>query len=159
MVNNIKLKMINSKLLLPKLRQTSSFSNSFLQRKMSVLGRLGHQLNQAAQHDNYSQFQLKSQFSKAPTQNRFGELPFGHIPEPLKYVRPFEVTTISNGIKVCTESWKSPVSAIGVFIGAGSRNESLPTSGAAHFLEHLHFKGSKRRSRIQLEKEVEALGS
>ena len=49
--------------------------------------------------------------------------------------------------------------SIGVFIGAGSRNETLTTSGAAHFLEHLHFKGTKSRSRTQLEKEVENMGA
>jgi predicted Zn-dependent peptidase len=48
---------------------------------------------------------------------------------------------------------------VGVFIGAGSRNETIETSGAAHFLEHLHFKGSKKRSRTQLEKGVETLGA
>jgi hypothetical protein len=51
--------------------------------------------------------------------SNFGELPFGEIPEPLKYVRPFrklfpifffflfiitiEMTTLPNGIRVCTE--------------------------------------------------------
>jgi len=89
----------------------------------------------------------------------FGALPYGQIPEPLNYVKPFEVSTISNGIRVCTEPWESPVSAVGVFIGAGSRNEVKLHSGAAHFLEHLHFKGTRKRSRIQLEKEVENLGS
>jgi predicted Zn-dependent peptidase len=52
-----------------------------------------------------------------------------------------------------------PIYSVGVFIGAGSRNETLDTSGAAHFLEHLHFKGTRRRTRTQLEKEVENLGS
>jgi predicted Zn-dependent peptidase len=89
----------------------------------------------------------------------FGDLPFGEIPEPLKYGLSFETTTISNGIRVCTERWNSPVAAVGVFIGAGSRNETLETSGAAHFLEHLHFKGTKKRTRTQLEKEVENMGS
>jgi hypothetical protein len=32
----------------------------------------------------------------------FGDLAQGQIPEPLKYERPMEVTTISNGIRVCT---------------------------------------------------------
>ncbi len=41
---------------------------------------------------------------------------------------------------------------------AGSRNETPETSGAAHFLEHLHFKGSSKRSRVDLETEVENLG-
>ena len=40
------------------------------------------------------------QFSKSPIMRNFGELEHGEIPEPLKYVRPFEQTTLSNGIKV-----------------------------------------------------------
>jgi predicted Zn-dependent peptidase len=84
----------------------------------------------------------------------------GEIPEPLKYERNMDVTTISNGIRVCTErNPLSPVQAVGVFIGAGSRNETLESSGAAHFLEHLHFKGTRNRSRYQLEMGVEAAGS
>lgn len=65
------------------------------------------------------------QFSKAPIQDTFGDLPFGEIPEPLKYVRPFDTTTLSNGIKVCTEATPGATSYIGVYVGAGSRNESL----------------------------------
>lgn len=51
------------------------------------------------------------------------------------------------------------MAACGVFIGAGSRNETLESSGAAHFLEHLHFKGTKKRTRMHLEIECEMLGS
>lgn len=40
----------------------------------------------------------------------------------------------------------------------GSRNETLETSGTAHFLEHLHFKGTKKRSKEQLEVEIENIG-
>jgi len=106
------------------------------------------------------QTQQKLQFSKAPTLLNFGDLPAGEIPEPLKYERAMETTTISNGIRVCTQRMSnSPVAAVGVFIGAGSRNETLETSGAAHFLEHLHFKGTKNRSRHQLEIGVENAGS
>jgi predicted Zn-dependent peptidase len=87
-------------------------------------------------------------------------LPQGEIPEPLNYDRAIEVTTISNGIRVVTQPNRaSPLSVVGVFIKAGSRNETLPTSGAAHFLEHLHFKGTKKRSRYQLEIECENMGS
>jgi predicted Zn-dependent peptidase len=90
----------------------------------------------------------------------FGDLPQGEIPEPLKYERPMETTTISNGIRVCTQRQPgATVAACGVFIGAGSRNETLHSSGAAHFLEHLHFKGTKKRSRMHLELECEMLGT
>jgi predicted Zn-dependent peptidase len=84
----------------------------------------------------------------------------GDIPEPLKYERATETTVISNGIRVVTQpNITSPLSVVGVFIKAGSRNETLESSGAAHFLEHLHFKGTKKRSRHQLEIEVENTGS
>jgi predicted Zn-dependent peptidase len=90
----------------------------------------------------------------------FGDLPRGEIPDSLKYERLMETTVISNGIRVCSEKMRqSSVSAVGVFIGGGSRNETLDTSGAAHFLEHLHFKGTTKRSRRQLEMEVENAGS
>jgi predicted Zn-dependent peptidase len=83
----------------------------------------------------------------------------GEIPDILKYDRPFELTTISNGIKVMTEPSISDVAAVGVFIGAGSRHEKPENSGEAHFLEHLHFKGSSIRSRYGLETEVENRGT
>ncbi len=78
----------------------------------------------------------------------FGELEFGEIPEPLKYSREFKLTTISNGIRVATEAWPGPISSVGCFIGSGSRNETIETSGTAHFLEHLMFKGTTNRSRM-----------
>jgi len=58
-----------------------------------------------------------------------------------------------------TEPSLSELSAVGVFIGAGSRHEKPENSGEAHFLEHLHFKGTKRRSRYGLETEVENRGN
>lgn len=89
--------------------------------------------------------QTPLQFSKAPILDNFGELQPGEIPEPLKYVRPFEMTVLDNGIRVCTERWDSPVAAVGVFVDAGSRYETINTTGTSHFLEHLLFKGTKNR--------------
>lgn len=43
------------------------------------------------------------------------------------------------------------MAAVGVFIKAGSRHEKIENSGEAHFLEHLHFKGTWRRTRYELE--------
>lgn len=48
---------------------------------------------------------------------------------------------------------------VGVVIKAGSRSETNENSGVAHFLEHLHFKGTEKRSRIQLEQEIENRGA
>jgi predicted Zn-dependent peptidase len=47
---------------------------------------------------------------------------------------------------------------INVFVNCGSRSENENTSGTAHFLEHLHFKGSEKRSRHMLELGVENIG-
>ena len=56
------------------------------------------------------------QFSKAPIMDNYGELKFGEIPEPLKYVRPFNQITLSKGIRVCTETSSSPLAAVVVFL-------------------------------------------
>ena len=99
------------------------------------------------------------QFSKAPIMENFGELKYGEIPEPLKYVRPFQQTTLSNGIRVCTEPFKSPLAAVGVFVAAGSRNETLETSGVAHMLERLSLRGTENRTGNQFLEEVENIGA
>jgi hypothetical protein len=85
------------------------------------------------------------QFSRTPIMENFGELNLGEIPEPLKYVRPFEMTTLDNGIRVCTERVDSGICSVGAFVDAGSRYETPETSGTAHFLEHIIFKGTKNR--------------
>ncbi|KAL4433526.1 hypothetical protein ABPG74_002923 [Tetrahymena malaccensis] len=82
----------------------------------------------------------------------------GEIPESLKYDRPYKETILDNGIKVCSEIWPSPLCTVAAFIKCGSRSESEETSGTAHFLEHLHFKGTKKRSRQSLELEIENHG-
>ena len=111
---------------------------------MSNLGGENSDIRKAEQQGDYGITPKESflQFSKAPVMQNFGDLPFGEIPEPLKYERPMQMTTISNGIRVCTESWNSPTAAVGVFIGAGSRNETLATSGAAHVLRNLLTRGT-----------------
>ncbi|KAG7555375.1 Metalloenzyme LuxS/M16 peptidase-like [Arabidopsis suecica] len=69
------------------------------------------------------------------------------------------VTTLPNGLRVATESNLSAKTAtVGVWIDAGSRFESDSTNGTAHFLEHMLFKGTKRRSRRELEEEIENIG-
>lgn len=74
---------------------------------------------------------------------------------------PFtEVSTLSNGLTVATESHPHAQTAtVGVWIDAGSRAETDATNGTAHFLEHMAFKGTNRRSQHALELEVENLGA
>ncbi|KAM0720595.1 hypothetical protein Q7P37_004731 [Cladosporium fusiforme] len=68
-------------------------------------------------------------------------------------------TTLSNGFTIATEhSPYAQTSTVGVWIDAGSRAETDKTNGTAHFLEHLAFKGTQKRSQSQLELEIENMG-
>lgn len=69
------------------------------------------------------------------------------------------MTTLPNGMRVATETHPyAQTATVGVWIDAGSRYESRETNGTAHFLEHLAFKGTNRRSVKQLEVEIENMG-
>lgn len=85
------------------------------------------------------------QFSKAPILDNFGELQPGEVPEPLKYVRPFELTVLPNGVRVCTERWETGTASVGVFVNAGSRNNNHENAGTAHLVERLLLKGTKNK--------------
>jgi processing peptidase subunit beta len=70
-----------------------------------------------------------------------------------------ESTTLSNGFTIATEHspW-AQTSTVGVWIDSGSRAETDKTNGTAHFLEHLAFKGTEKRTQQQLELEIENMG-
>ncbi|MFY9330343.1 MAG: pitrilysin family protein [Candidatus Nanopelagicales bacterium] len=68
-------------------------------------------------------------------------------------------TTLPNGLRIVTEFIPGVRSAaVGAWIGVGSRDENARQLGAAHFLEHLLFKGTRRRSAWQISAEIEAVG-
>ncbi|XP_057956573.1 probable mitochondrial-processing peptidase subunit beta, mitochondrial [Malania oleifera] len=68
-------------------------------------------------------------------------------------------TTLPNGLRIATESTlASRTATVGVWIDAGSRFETDETNGTAHFLEHMIFKGTERRSARELEEEIENMG-
>jgi predicted Zn-dependent peptidase len=48
--------------------------------------------------------------------------------------------------------------SLGLWVGAGSRSEDLPEHGVAHFLEHMAFKGTDRRSAQAIAEEIESVG-
>nr|CEL69335.1 TPA: Mitochondrial-processing peptidase subunit beta [Neospora caninum Liverpool] len=82
------------------------------------------------------------------------------IPQEAFNQSPTITTTLPNGIRVATQRLPFHQTAtVGVWIDSGSRYDSKETNGAAHFLEHMTFKGTKRRSRIQLEQEIENMGA
>ena len=58
-----------------------------------------------------------------------------------------QVDTLPNGFRVATERMPGLASAaIGVWVEAGARHERAEQNGIAHFLEHMAFKGTKRRN-------------
>src|SRR5919197_705995 len=58
----------------------------------------------------------------------------------------FDKTVLDNGLRVVSSSLPHTRSvSISIFIGAGSRYESDDIAGVSHFLEHMLFKGTKRR--------------
>lgn len=73
--------------------------------------------------------------------------------------RDIEVTTLNNGIRIITEAMPAVRSvAIGVWVGTGSRNETPEENGISHFIEHMLFKGSARRSAEDIARECDSIG-
>ena len=67
--------------------------------------------------------------------------------------------TLQNGFRIVTEHMPSLSSAaIGIWVGAGARHERPEENGIAHFLEHMAFKGTKRRSALQIAEAIEDVG-
>ena len=70
-----------------------------------------------------------------------------------------ELSRLANGLTVVSHA-RADVETVslGIWVGAGSRSESLPEHGVAHFLEHMAFKGTDRRSAQAIAEEIEAVG-
>jgi len=72
---------------------------------------------------------------------------------------PTRVTQIDNGIRVATEDTGAATATVGIWIDAGSRYETEQNNGVAHYLEHMAFKGTNKRSQQDLELEIENMGA
>ena len=72
----------------------------------------------------------------------------------------FQKTVLPNGLRVVSSSLPHTRSvSISIFIGAGSRYESDDVAGVSHFLEHMLFKGTRRRpSAREISEEIEGIG-
>ena len=71
----------------------------------------------------------------------------------------YRLSTLRNGLRVATAEMPHMASVcIGLWAGVGGRHEPARLNGAAHFLEHLLFKGTRRRSARRITGEVEGLG-
>ncbi|MFH1709513.1 MAG: pitrilysin family protein [bacterium] len=70
-----------------------------------------------------------------------------------------KITTLKNGVKLLTETMEDVRSvAMGIFVGAGSGLEKPPIAGISHFIEHMAFKGTKKRSAFDIASEFDAIG-
>ncbi|MBI3769502.1 MAG: insulinase family protein [Deltaproteobacteria bacterium] len=70
-----------------------------------------------------------------------------------------EKTELANGIRVLSEEIPGVASvALGLWVEHGSRDETPPQNGLSHFIEHLFFKGTARRSAGQIAEEIDAVG-
>jgi predicted Zn-dependent peptidase len=70
-----------------------------------------------------------------------------------------EVTRLPTGLTVVTDAMPHlETASLGIWVGAGSRDEAVDEHGISHLLEHMAFKGTSRRSARQIAEEVEAVG-
>ena len=68
-------------------------------------------------------------------------------------------TILPGGLRVITESLPAVRSAaFGIWAGVGSRDEDLAHAGATHYLEHLLFKGTEKRSALDISAAMDAVG-
>ncbi|HEV2451707.1 MAG TPA: pitrilysin family protein [Streptosporangiaceae bacterium] len=68
-------------------------------------------------------------------------------------------TVLPGGLRVITESLPAVRSvAIGIWVGVGSRDEDLAHAGATHYLEHLLFKGTSKRTALEISAGLDAVG-
>jgi predicted Zn-dependent peptidase len=66
---------------------------------------------------------------------------------------------LPNGFRIVTENMPGLASAaIGIWVTAGARHETPQQNGVAHFLEHMAFKGTKRRTALQIAESIEDVG-
>ncbi|KAG8142671.1 putative Mitochondrial-processing peptidase subunit beta-like protein [Naja naja] len=96
-------------------------------------------------------------------------------PQILVNVPETKVSTLDNGLRVASEDSGLTTCTVGLWIDAGSRYENEKNNGTAHFLEHMAFKasqlpgifrrelavsrGTKKRSQLDLELEIENMGA
>lgn len=68
-------------------------------------------------------------------------------------------TILDNGIRVISEALPHANSvSIGIWVANGSRHERRESNGVAHFIEHLLFKGTSRRSALDIAREIDSVG-
>ncbi len=71
----------------------------------------------------------------------------------------YRKNTLSNGLRVVSETLpKSRSVSLGVWVKVGARHEPKELGGTSHFIEHMFFKGTRRRSAKDIATEIDSLG-
>src|ERR1700746_840486 len=70
-----------------------------------------------------------------------------------------QLSTLANGLRVATDRADTvDTVSLGIWVEVGTRHEPAGINGVAHFLEHMAFKGTDRRSALSIAEEIEAVG-
>src|SRR5579883_1147022 len=71
----------------------------------------------------------------------------------------YSVSKLKNGLTVVTEEMPHMTSvSLGLWVGVGGRYEQAEVNGVCHFIEHMLFKGTRRRSARRISQDVEGIG-
>jgi len=74
-------------------------------------------------------------------------------------LKNIKITTLDSGLKIVTEKLNHVQSfSLGFWFNVGSRDENESNNGISHFLEHMFFKGTKKRSARKISEDIESLG-
>ena len=69
------------------------------------------------------------------------------------------LATLPNGLRIVTDRIDTVATvSLGLWVDVGTRHEPAKVNGVAHFLEHMAFKGTERRSALAIAEEIEAVG-
>ena len=72
---------------------------------------------------------------------------------------PIDRTVLANGVRIVSLPMPHSRSvSLGVWVNAGARDEADPENGLSHFIEHMIFKGTRKRSAFQIAKEFDGIG-
>jgi predicted Zn-dependent peptidase len=70
-----------------------------------------------------------------------------------------ELSKLKNGMQIATDRIETvDTVSLGIWVDVGTRHEPAELNGVAHFLEHMAFKGTQRRSALAIAEEIEAVG-
>ena len=71
----------------------------------------------------------------------------------------YEINTLENGIKIVSENISFVRSiSFGIWVKVGSQNEDLNLNGISHFIEHMIFKGTDKRSAKDIAEQIDEIG-